>query len=125
MKLLKLFGLFGLLFISNQVLAYGSSSSSKSCTKPQLTNFKPVNNSQVAPRSDFAFSASANTNPKSIAVTIKQQAVAITITPANQGYQVTGKLPDHVTGAARINISAETVNGCKANEGWLVNISEN
>ena len=122
MKFVKLIGLL-LLISSHQVFGYGSSSSAKACAKPQLSDFQPVNNSTVAPKSTFSFVASANTNPKSISVTVKQQAVSVTVTPIAQGFRVSGQLPN-VTGAARININAESANACKANEGWLVTIAE-
>lgn len=125
MKAIKLCCLLGLTLVSAQVFAYGSSSSSKSCTKPQFSDFTPFNNAQVAPQSAFSFSASSATNPKSIAVDIKKQAVEITVTPKAQGYQVSGKLPSGLKNTtARINISAESPSNCKASDGWLVTISE-
>lgn len=125
MKTIKLCCLLGLTLMSTQVFSYGSSSSSKSCTKPQFSEFTPVNNAQVAPQSTFSFTASSATNPKSIAVDIKKQAAAITVTPKNQGYQIAGKLPAGLRNTtARINITAESPSNCKANDGWLINITE-
>lgn len=121
---MKLIGLSLLLLLSfnHQAWGYGSSSSSKSCTKPQFSEFKPENNSTVTAQSAFSFLASENTNPKSIVVTIKQQPIETTITKTPQGYEVTGKLPN-ITGAARININAETANACKSSDGWLITIN--
>jgi hypothetical protein len=111
--------------MTTQVFAYGSSSSSKSCTKPQFSDYTPVNNAQVAPQSAFSFTASSATNPKSIAVDIKKQSIAITVTPKNQGYQVSGELPEGLKNTtARINITAESPSNCKASDGWLINITE-
>ncbi|MDD1628370.1 MAG: hypothetical protein LUQ26_13005, partial [Methylococcaceae bacterium] len=78
MKTTKLFWIFGLTIISTQVFAYGSSSSTKSCTKPHFSEFVPADKAQVAPQSTFSFTASAATNPKSIVVDIKKQPVAVT-----------------------------------------------
>lgn len=125
MKIIQLFSLLALGLISTHALAYGSSSSSKSCTKPQFSEFTPADKAQVAPQSAFSFTASSTTNPKSIAVEIKKQTVAITVTPKGQGYQVSGTLPRSLKGTtARINITAESLSNCKGNDGWLINISE-
>ncbi len=125
MKTTKLLCILGLSLFSAQAFAYGSSSSSKSCTKPGFSEFNPANNAEVAPQSAFSFLASSATNPKSIVVDIKKQPVAVTITPKAQGYEVTGKLPNGLKGTiARINISAESPSNCKGSDGWLINISE-
>jgi hypothetical protein len=125
MKTIKLFWLVGLTMISAQVFAYGSSSSSKSCTKPHFSDFSPADKAEVAPQSAFSFTASSETNPKTIVVDIKKHPVVITITPKNQAYQVSGTLPSDLKGTtARINITAESPSNCKGNNGWLVNISE-
>jgi hypothetical protein len=93
------------MIVASNVWAYGSSSSSKkACNKPKFSEFSPINNAKVAAKSDFSFVASANTNPESIIVMVKDQPVAVTITPKNQGYQVKGTLPDTLTGSfARIS----------------------
>jgi hypothetical protein len=115
-----------LMIATSNVWAYGSSSSSKkACNKPKFTEFVPVNNAQVEAKSAFSFVASANTNPESIIVTIKDQPVAVTVTPKNQGFQVTGTLPDTLKGSfARISINADGPNQCKGSDGWLVKIIE-
>jgi hypothetical protein len=121
----KLLWILGLALFSAQVFAYGSSSSSKSCTKPSFSEFSPVDKAEVAPESAFSFVASSATNPKSLVVDIKKQAVAVTVTPKGQAYQVSGKLPSGLKGTtARINITAESPSNCKGNDGWLIKISE-
>lgn len=121
----KLIFILALGIISPQVLAYGSSSSTKACTKPHFSEFVPSDKAEAAPQSDFSFLASSATNPKSIKVDIKKQAVEIKITPKGQGYQVSGKLPDSLKGtSARININAETMSNCKGNDGWLIKVSQ-
>ena len=115
-----------LMIATSNVWAYGSSSSSKkACNKPKFSEFAPVNNARVAAKSAFSFVASANTNPESIIVTIKDLPVAITVTPKNQGFQVQGTLPDTLKGSfARIDITADGPNQCKGSDGWLVNVIE-
>jgi hypothetical protein len=125
MKTIQLFCILGLTLLSAQVLAYGSSSSSKSCTKPHFSDFTPADKATAAPKSAFSFTASADTNPKSITVDIKKQPVAVTVTPKGKGYQVSGTLPaDLKATTARINITAESPSSCKGSDGWLIKISE-
>jgi hypothetical protein len=124
MNIIKSFCVLLLLFNSQPIFAYGSSSSTKACAKPKFSEFKPASNSEVTADSEFAFLASKNTEPKTIKVTVKQQSVDVTIIPTAQGYQVTGKLPSNLTGAARINISADTTSHCPDNDGWLVIITK-
>ncbi|MFI3178783.1 MAG: hypothetical protein QX188_04410, partial [Methylococcaceae bacterium] len=59
-----------LMLVASNSWAYGSSSS-KSCVKPKFSNFIPTENSEVAQGSQFSFSASPNTDPNSIKVTVK------------------------------------------------------
>ncbi|MGZ8136359.1 MAG: hypothetical protein ACXW1W_04555 [Methylococcaceae bacterium] len=124
MRLANTLWILALTIASNNVWAYGGSSSSKkACAKPKFTEFTPANNAQVAANSTFSFVASAGTNPESIVVTVKGQPVEVTITPKNQVFEVTGKLPDTLKGDfARININADGPNQCKGSDGWLVKV---
>jgi hypothetical protein len=124
MKSYKILWMLTLLIVTNNVWAYGSSSSSKkACDKPKFSEFNPDNNAQVAAKSAFSFVASANTNPESIIVTVKNQPVAVTVTPKNQSFLVTGILPDTLKGDfARISVAADGPNQCKGTDGWLVKI---
>ena len=126
MKSYKPLWILMLMIAASNVWAYGSSSSNKkACNKPKFSEFTPVNNAQIAAKSAFSFLTSSNTNPESIIVTIKDQPIAVTITPKNQGFQVSGTLPDTIKGSfARINITADGPNQCKGNTGWLVKIIE-
>ena len=115
-----------LMVATSNVWAYGSSSSSKkACNKPKFSEFVPANNAEVSAKSAFSFVASANTNPESIIVMIKDRPVAVTVKPINQGFQVTGTLPETLKGNfARISISADGPSQCKGSDGWLVKIIE-
>jgi len=126
MKPYKTLWILTLLIVTSNVWAYGSSSSSKkACDKPKFSAFSPVNNAQVAAKSAFSFTASANTNPDSIIVTVKSQPVAVIVTPKNQSFLVTGTLPDALKGDfARISIAADGPNQCKGSDGWLVKVIE-
>ena len=126
MNTMKLFIVFILVAFNTNVSAYGSSSSSKkACKKPKFSQFSPPHLSAVAPQSEFSFLVSALANPESIVVSIKGQAVDVTINKTNNGYSVSGNLPVTLQGTfARVNIKATGTNNCKGNDGWLLNIEE-
>ncbi|PKM12383.1 MAG: hypothetical protein CVV13_05715 [Gammaproteobacteria bacterium HGW-Gammaproteobacteria-3] len=109
--------------VTANVWAYGSSSSTRSCTKPKFSQFMPADKSEVAAQSAFSFVASAATYPESIEVTVKQQAVKINIVKTKAFYQVTGHLPSTLHNTyARISIKAEGPSQCQGSDGWLVKI---
>lgn len=126
MKQYKYLGFFILMTMSSTLWAYGSSSSSKACAKPEFSNFVPANNANVAEGSAFSFFASANTLPKTIKVVVKELPTIVKITPKKEGgYLVDGTLPASLKGVyARIAITADGQNNCKGNGGWLIKISE-
>lgn len=127
MKLQNALWVLASLAIHSTAWAYGmdSGGGAKACAKPKFSEFKPEDNARVAAKSPFSFLASAETWPKSLKVTIKDQPVPITITPKNNGFLVTGKLPDTLKGGyARINITAEGADKCTGNDGWLIKIAE-
>jgi uracil DNA glycosylase len=117
------------LMIPGNVWAYGDNSASGTgtgmCKKVNFSEFSPINNAEVAPRSDFSFYASPATYPNSIKVTIKGQSVPVTVVEKQGGFKVSGKLPDSLKGAfAKINIDARGVNQCEVSDGWLVKVTE-
>jgi hypothetical protein len=115
-----------LMTVSSSVFAYGGSPSSsvRACNKPKFSQFTPADKSEVAANSNFSFLASAQTNPDSISVSIKDQPIALNITPKNQtGFEVTGTIPETLKGSfARLKIAAEGPNGCKGGDGWLLKV---
>jgi hypothetical protein len=117
---------FILSLVSSNLWAYGSSSSSKSCTKPEFSQFSPAENSSIAAGSAFSFLASANTYPTTIKVTVKGLPVELNITPKEAvGFEVKGTLPKSLQDDfARITINAEGQKNCKGEGGWLVNITK-
>jgi uncharacterized membrane protein len=124
MNLTKLIILFICSTISTHALAYGSSSSSKkACNKPKFTQFTPIHLAAIKPESEFSFLASALTAPETIVVSVKKQAVSVTINKTNKGYSITGKLPASLQSTyARIAITATGMNSCKGSDGWLLKI---
>ena len=102
----------------------GGSSSSKACDKPKFSNFVPAENAQVAAGSAFSFTASKNTFPTTIKVTVKDQAATLKVDKKNDGtFAVSGKLPATVNDSfARIAITADAQSNCKGAGGWLVKV---
>ena len=116
-----------MLFTSTSWAYGGSSSSSKACAKPKFTDFVPAENAEVGPGSGFSFTASANTHPESIKVTVKGLPATIKVSPKNAGssFEVSGTLPESLKGTyARIAIDADAPSNCKGGGGWLVKIKE-
>ncbi|MEQ1529254.1 MAG: hypothetical protein ABL925_08055 [Methylococcales bacterium] len=119
--------IFILLGFNDVSLAYGGgSSSSKACAKPKFSDFIPEENAGVKAGAEFSFTASANTHPESIKVTVKELPVTVQIDDRKgTAFKVSGKLPDSLSGSyARININAEASNACKGSGGWLVKIEQ-
>ncbi|MDD2658304.1 MAG: hypothetical protein PHY54_01315 [Methylococcales bacterium] len=126
MKAYKILWIFTLMIAAGNAWAYGSSSSSKkACEKPKFSEFSPVNNAEVAAKSAFSFLASANTDPGSVMVTVKNQPVDVSIAPEKHGFKVKGLIPADLKGkTARISISADSTKKCKGNDGWLIKVIE-
>jgi hypothetical protein len=129
MKLKHMLWLAAVLIIPANVWAYGDSAGSGSgtgmCKKVNFSEFSPVNNAEVAPQSAFSFYATESTFPKSIKVTIKGQSIPLTVVEKQNGYKVSGKLPDTLRGAfAKINIEARGIAQCEVTDGWLVKVTQ-
>ena len=128
MKRYNCFWIFVLMLVTSTTWAYGGggSSSTKACAKPKFTDFVPAENAEVAAGSNFSFTASANTYPTSIKVTIKGLPATIKVTPKTVGtFEVSGSLPTSLKGTyARIAIDADAQSKCNGGGGWLVKIAE-
>ncbi len=111
------------LVFSSTVLAYGSGGGKKACTPPAFSQFTPAKLTVVAPQSEFSFIASSLTNPDSINVSVKKQAVDVLVSKQGSRYLVTGNLPESIQSAfARITITAKGTNNCQGKDGWLLKI---
>ena len=126
MNIFKFISIVILTVFSTNLLAYGSSSSSKkACKQPKFTQFTPPNLEPVAAQSEFSFQTSTLTNPDSIKVSVKKHPVDVTINKVNNAYSVSGKLPASLKGTfARVQIDAKGTNNCKGSDGWLLKIEE-
>ena len=128
MKRSNCFLALALMLVTSTSWAYGGGgSSSKACAKPKFTDFVPAENAEVTAGSSFSFTASANTHPDSIKVTVKGLPATIKVTPKNAGnsFEVSGTLPASLKGTyARIAIEADAQSNCDGGGGWLVKIAE-
>lgn len=128
MKRYNTLWMLALMVVANTGWTYGGGSSggTKACDKPKFTDFVPAENAEVAAGSAIAFTASKNTYPNTIKVTVKDQPVAIKTEKKNDGtFTVSGKLPGAIKGTyARITIAADAQSNCKGTGGWLVKVKE-
>lgn len=101
----------------------GGGGYSTKCKKPSFKNFSPEK--LIAPGGEFSFTASSNTDAKSIKVVIKGHKIDLKVKD-DYGYQVSGNLPPELTdGFARVKIKANsTPKSCIAEGGWLLKIGE-
>jgi hypothetical protein len=129
MKLKNIMLIAAVLVIPANVWAYGDNNAGGGgagiCKKVNFSEFLPVNNSEVAPHSEFSFYASESTFPNSIKVTIKGHSIPLTVVQKQNGFKVSGKIPGSVKGTfAKINIEAKGIAQCEVSNGWLVKITE-
>lgn len=111
--------------------AYGSSSSSSSCKKPTFSEFKPSANKYLQSFREFSFSASSNTSPNSIEVSISAGSTKehftskqLDITEQASGrLEVKGKLDKPFQhGFVRISVKAHSKPGCDQSDGYLIRV---
>lgn len=105
----------------------GGESSGSSCIHPHLDKIKPAHLATVAPGSEFSFVVFNIDNPNQVSVKVKHQPVAVETEFKDPFYVVKGKIPDslHNT-AARVDVKIDSkFSSCRAQEGWLLKISEN
>ncbi len=123
MKIIPILLVIGLSVLSQNISAYGSSSSTTTCKKPRFSEFNPPHLAKVSPQSEFSLLVSGKVIPESIKVTVKKEPVDIKVSRQASELLVTGTLPASLENThARINITAKGTNQCKGSGGWLVNI---
>lgn len=118
-----------LLLNSTHVLADNKGPSH--CDKPFFTEFQPAANKYTQMLTEFSMTASSNTNPESIHVTVVfgenefhfgPKELKIEKEPSGR-YDITGKLMRPLAhGFARINVTAHSKPGCEKQDGFLVRI---
>jgi hypothetical protein len=133
MKALKLFGpiLFSVtVLFTGSVSAYEMGQIEEVCKKPQFKDFnlpvyKEPEKTEVAPESTLSILVSPWVNPETIKLTVKDQAMDITIESNNSFHRVKAKLPTSFNGnIVRINVSAKALLGCSNKAGWLIKVAD-
>ena len=96
------------------------------CVRPQLTNMQPAQMEPVKPGSEFSFILSNIDDPSDISVEVKRQPVEIVAEFKDPNYVVKGKIPSALKGtAARVDVRVNSkIASCRAEDGWLLKISE-
>ena len=102
----------------------GGGSKAGHCKSLKFTQIKPPPSSEVAPGSDFSFSLS-NAKADSIKVEVKGIETDVTITDKGFGQlKVAGQLPSSLDDEfAKINVTANDIDGCYGRKGWLLKIT--
>lgn len=105
--------------------AWSNRCAGRGCNPPAFKDMVPAAGSAVSRGSDFSFTASPNTNPRSIRVMVKGHEVALEIEQRGP-IRVRGKLPSDILGAyARVNITgSSSQSSCVGNGGWLLKIGD-
>jgi hypothetical protein len=112
------------LFAANGWSYGGGGGEASKCKKPSFKDMTPPQSSVVSPGAKFSFTASSDTNPKSIKVNVKGKDVDLNI-QKNGIVRVDGNLPAGLpAGYARINIAASSSANCSAQDGWLLKIGK-
>ncbi|MFI3135706.1 MAG: hypothetical protein QX197_02915 [Methylococcaceae bacterium] len=104
----------------------GGGAGGQGCQKVGIRNMKPVALTEVPAGSEFSVIVFGANFPDDIEVTAKKILVATTITPKDDFFVVSGKLPPELhTTAARINVKIKGKSaGCTQENGWLIKITE-
>lgn len=105
----------------------GSENSGANCVRPHLDKMQPAHLATVAPGADFSFVVFNIDNPNQVSVKVKQKPIEVETEFKDPFYVVKGKIPDSLRNtAARIDVKINSkFSSCRAEQGWLVKISEN
>jgi hypothetical protein len=108
-----------LLSINVDSYAYSAGDVEDTCKKPQVREFslptyqEPEKHEVAAAESEFSFKLSEWTDPHTIKLTMKEQAVPFTVESNSSFHKVTAKIPAEYTGKyVRINLFSKAVLGC-------------
>ncbi|MDD5228020.1 MAG: hypothetical protein PHN45_05370 [Methylococcales bacterium] len=120
-----------LMLLSNvEAQAYSAGEVEEICKKPQVREFslptyQEPEKIEVAPESEFSFKLSVWTDPSTIKLSMKEQAVPFAVESNSSFHKVTAKIPAEFTGKyVRINLFSKAVLGCYDREGWLVKVAD-
>lgn len=96
------------------------------CVRPTLSKMQPAHLATVTPGSAFSFVLSNVDDPDQVFVHVKREPVDIALEFKDPFYVVSGKIPATLKNtAARIDVKIDSkMPSCRAEEGWLIKISE-
>jgi hypothetical protein len=94
------------------------------CHPPMFFGEKPAKDSQVSVVQNFEFSASENTDTKTLKVWVNNQLHNVSIEKQRSGhYRIAGKLSEPLRqGKAWIKVTSESDDGCNKLQAWNVYI---
>ncbi len=118
--------------LSTSAISYGYSAGEveETCKKPQVREFSlPIyqepEKTEVPVESEFSFKLSEWTDPATIKLTMKEQAVPFSVESNSSFHKVTAKIPAEYTGKyVRINLFSKAILGCYDREGWLIKVAD-
>jgi hypothetical protein len=96
------------------------------CHPPKFIQEKPTKDSWVSVFQDFEFTASENTDAKTLKVWVNNKALDVLIDKRPSGhYRIVGKLPEPLLqGKAWIKVTSESNDGCNDLRAWNVYIKK-
>lgn len=100
---------------------------SQSCTNPDFADEKPDVQDVVVRLSEVTFTVSANTNPKSIQVTVATQPTTLRVGPQHDGrWFVAASVNQAITAPGRVPVSAiaSSTPGCEKRLLYFVEIAQ-
>jgi hypothetical protein len=131
MKLTKSVLFTAILLMNSAAFAYSPEELAKECHKPKFTDFtlseyKMPEQHEVAAETEFSFKVPVWTNPETIKLTAKNQAIPFTIESNSSFHKVKSKIPAEFTGKFfRLNVSAKVIDGvCHEETGWLLKVAD-
>jgi len=104
----------------------GGGGEDTACFKAKISRFKPDHLESIKPGGEFQFAVSGSNGPGHIHVTIRQEAVPVTVENKETFYLVKGKLPDNIKNeVVRISVRAKAkFSKCDADGGILLKVTE-
>jgi hypothetical protein len=130
-KALKAALLIAAVLFNGAAFAYSSEGETEEiCKKPKFMNFslpeyKAPEKTEVAPESELTFMISSWSDPKTLKLTAKNQALPFTVETTSSFYRIKTKLPAAFNGNfVRINASVKAALGCDDQMGWLVKVAQ-
>jgi hypothetical protein len=128
-NLFKCLAVVGGLLICSGAWALTEEEKRALCKTPKILGFNLPEYSQdnkveVPPESEIHFTISGWTDINTLAVTVKNEKLPLTIENKNLFFKVSTKLPPSLNGKfVRVNVDAKAEFGCRGSDGWLLKVA--